>query len=89
MTRVMRRFDELGWNIIWMVPYWVKSQPIELPWAFVKNYVAHVHHPGHSHKDLRRQILHGMYGGPARNGKVHEGLTPELAAKLIAHTQTH
>ena len=29
-TRVMRRFEGLGWNIIWTVPYWVKSQPIEL-----------------------------------------------------------
>ena len=89
MTRVMRRFEELGWNIIWTVPYWAKSQPIELVWAYIKNYVARMYHPGRSHKDLRRQILAGMYGGPGRNGQVHEGLTAELAAKLIAHTHTH
>ena len=57
--------------------------------AYIKNYVARMYHPGRSHKDLRRQILAGMYGGPGRNGQVHEGLTAELAAKLIAHTHTH
>ena len=48
-----------------------------------------MYHPGRSHKDLRRQILQGMYGGPARNGKVHVGMTVELASKLIAHTHKH
>ena len=89
LTRVMLRFAELGWNIIWTVPYWAKSQPIELAWALIKNYVARMYHPGRTHKDLRRQILQGMYGGPGRNGSVHSGLTPELAKKLIAHTHKH
>ena len=89
MTRVMRRFEELGWKIIWTVPYWAKSQPIELVWALIKNYVARMYHPGRTHKDLRRQILAGMYGGPARNGDVHEGLTVEMAVKLINHTHKH
>ena len=62
MTRVMRRFEQLGWNIIWTVPYWAKSQPIELVWAYIKNYVARMYHPGRTHKDLRKQILTGMYG---------------------------
>ena len=89
LTRVMLRFKELGWEIIWTVPYWSKSQPIELAWAIIKNYVARMYHPGRNHKDLRRQILAGMYGGPARNGDVHLGLTPELAKKLISHTHKH
>ena len=88
-TRVMRRFEELGWKIIWTVPYWAKSQPIELAWAYIKNYVARMYHPGRTHKDLRRHILNGMYGGAGRNGKVHEGLTAELAMKLILHTHKH
>ena len=88
-TRVMRRFEELGWNIIWTVPYWAKSQPIELVWAYVKNYVARMYHPGRTHKDLRRHILEGMYGGIGRNGHVHEGLTTELAVKMISHTHQH
>ena len=89
MTRVMKRFDELGWTIIWTVPYWAKSQPIELAWAIVKNYVARMYHPGRTHKDLRRQILCGMYGGAARHGDVHAGLTAEIAMKLINHTHKH
>lgn len=28
-------------------------------------------------------------GGAGRNGKVHEGLTPELAVSLIRHTHKH
>lgn len=89
MTRVMKRFDELGWSIIWTVPYWAKSQPIELAWAIVKNYVARMYHPGRTHKDLRRQILCGMYGGVARHGQKHSGLTAEIAVNLIKHTQKH
>ena len=88
-TRVMRRFAELDWHIIWTVPYWAKSQPIELAWAYIKNYVSRMYHPGRTHKDLRRQILAGMYGGPSRNGAVHEGLGAELASKLIQHTHKH
>ena len=48
-----------------------------------------MYHPGRTHKDLRRHILNGMYGGAGRNGKVHEGLTAELAMKLILHTHKH
>ena len=89
MTEVMKRFEELGWEIIFTVPYWAKSQPIELVWAFIKNYVAHMYHPGRTHKDLRKQILAGMYGGPGRNDQVHTGLTSELAQNLINHTHKH
>ena len=48
-----------------------------------------MYHPGRTHKDLRRQILHGMYGGPGRNGLIHAGLTAELTQKLITHTHKH
>ena len=89
MTEVMKRFEELGWEIIFTVPYWAKSQPIELVWAYIKNYVARMYFPGRTHKDLRKQILHGMYGGVDKNGEVHTGLTPELAQKMIAHTHKH
>lgn len=84
----MKRFRELGWEIIWTVPYWARSQPIELAWAYIKNFVARKYHPGRTHKDLRRHILSGMYGGVV-GGKVHTGVTPELAQKFIAHTHKH
>ena len=88
MTEVMQRFEELGWEIIFTVPYWAKSQPIELDWAYIKNNVARMYFPGRDHKDLLKQILAGMYGGRTRTG-IHTGLTPELAQKLIAHTQAY
>ena len=81
MTEVMQRFEQLGWEIIFTVPYWAKSQPIELVWAYIKNYVARMYFPGRSHKDLRKQILAGMYGGFDKHRAVHTGLTPELAKK--------
>ena len=89
MTEVMQRFEELGWEIIFTVPYWAKSQPIELVWAYIKNYVARMYFPGRTHKDLRKQILAGMYGGVGKHGETHTGLTAELAQKMIAHTHKH
>ncbi len=88
MTEIKKRFAELGWGLIFTVPYWAKSQPIELAWAYIKNYVARNDFPGRTHKDLRQQILSGMYGGETCTA-IHEGLTPELAQKLILHTHKH
>ena len=48
-----------------------------------------MYHPGRTQKDLRRHILEGMYGGIGRNGHVHEGLTTEIAVKMISHTHKH
>ena len=71
------------------MPYWAKSQPIKLAWEYVKNYVARKYHPGRTHKDLRRHILWGMYGGVVEHGDIHTGVTPELAQKFINHTHKH
>ena len=87
MTEVMKRFEELWWEIIFTVPYWTKYQPIELVWSYIKNYVARMYFPGHTHthKDLWKQILWGTYGGFDKYGGVNTGLTPELAQKMISH----
>ena len=53
------------------------------------NYVTRMYHPDHTHKDLRRHILEGMYGGSGRNEQVHTGMTPDLVVKLINHTHKH
>ena len=39
-TKIMDIFAGLNWLLIFTVPYWSKSQPAELGWAYVKNYVA-------------------------------------------------
>ena len=86
MTKVVKLFMELGWFIIFTVPYWARSQPIELAWAYVKNYVARRYHPGRTSSQLRQHILEGMYGSP--DGK-HTGLTPHIAQKLILTTHKY
>ena len=83
LTKVMKLFASLGWSIIFTVPYWAKSQPIELAWAYVKGYCGRMYHPGRSAKDLRQHILQGMYGNPAKR---HAGLDAALAQKLILKT---
>ena len=85
-TKVMRMFREKGWQIIFTVPYWAKSQPIELAWAYVKNYVGRKYFPGRGSKDLRRHILEGMYGSGDRK---HSGLDGDLANKLILKTHKY
>ena len=72
------------------VPYWAKSQPAELGWAYVKNYVAWEYYPGRTARDLRTQIIQGMYGGPKRDGGTHSGVDALLVQKnYITHTHTH
>ena len=80
----MKLFRGLGWNIIFTVPYWEKSQPIELAWTYVKGYVSRKHHPGRTTVDVHRQILQGMYGSPDNK---HTGMTQELATKFILKTR--
>ena len=60
-----------GWILLFTVPYWASSQPIEQVWAFVKNYVALRWFPGRTTRQLRSQILCGMYGR-ARAGEIAE-----------------
>ena len=63
--------------------YWERSQPIELVWSYVKNYVARRYHPARTSAQLREHIHEGMYGSPDDK---HTGLTPELIQKLIPQT---
>lgn len=46
-------FKSLEWKLIFTVPYWVDSQPIEQVWAYVKNYVALRWFPGRKHHQTR------------------------------------
>ena len=89
---------KVGWRLVFTVPYWASSQPIEQVWAYIKNYVALRYFPGRTMSQLRSQVICGMYGiamagglnkcwTEARGLKVHTGLTPELAMKFIRHSQ--
>ena len=85
-TFIDKLFSDLGWQVIFTAPYWADSQPIELVWAYIKNWVSLQWYPGRSMKDLRRQILLGMYGGHGLyDAKVHAPVDSALATKLINH----
>ena len=86
-----------GWKLVFTVPYWASSQPIEQVWAYIKNYVALRWFKGRRMNQLRSQILCGMYGVEKAGDIVkcwtepkglaaHSGLTPELAIKFINHS---
>ena len=61
---LLKRFfaTKEGWVLIFTVPYWASSQPIENVWAYVKNYVALRYFVGRKMAQLRSQIICGMYG---------------------------
>ena len=88
-TRIMQMFADLNWLLVFTVPYWAKSQPAELGWAYVKNYVAFEYYPGRTQKDVRKHVLAGMYGGPKRDGGVHAGVDSTLTQKFILHTHIY
>ena len=87
-----------GWRLMFTVPYWASSQPIEQVWAFIKNYVALRWFPGRTAAQLRAQILCAMYSREGAGAKLSgmwkeprglnpgQGLTAEIASKFIMHS---
>ena len=88
-TKVMRLFEGLGYELIFTVPYWSKSQPAELAWAYDKNYVAFQYFPGRNMKQVRDHVKCGFYGGPKRDGGRHKGIDGVLARQFIKHTHKY
>jgi transposase len=81
-TEVQKLFKERGYQLIYTPPSTPNVQPIELVWAYVKNYVARQYESGRSLETLRRQTREGFYGQPNLN---HEGVTANLSRALIKH----
>jgi hypothetical protein len=65
------------------LPYTPNVQPIELIWAYVKNYVARQYESGRSMEILRQQTMEGFYG---QLDLKHEGVTATLSSDLIKHS---
>ena len=86
LTFIERLFIELGWQVIFTPPYWADSQPIELVWSYIKNWLGLQWYCGRSMKDLRRQMLMGMYGGAGiYDNRFHGPVDSALGTKLIEH----
>ena len=96
-TLLCNYFRRMGWILVFTVPYWATSQPIEQVWCYIKAYVALRWFPGRTMAQLRSQIICGMYG-LFRVGEIatcwkepeglapHSGMTPELTQKSILHS---
>ena len=79
-TKVRELFDEHQYTLIYTPPYTPETQPIELMWGYIKNYVAKRHIHGRTLTQLRQQTLEGCYGNTSDG---HEGVTAELCVKFI------
>jgi hypothetical protein len=84
-TLLRKAFDAEGWQLIYTAPYQCESQPIEMVWAYVKNYVgrhvSNVHTVNHAAALTRL----GFYGDEASN---HAPIDASLCKQLIDHVQT-
>ena len=58
-------------------------------WAYVKNYVSFECYPFRTQKDVRENVLDGMYGGPKRDGVVHVSVDSTLTQKFSLHTHIY
>ena len=81
-SRLQKVMDEHGYRLIFTPPYTPQLQPIELLWAYVKNFVARSTSSSSTSESLQQLMRLGFYGDPARN---HEGVTPALCERLIGH----
>jgi len=72
-------------HLIYTPPYLPGVQPIERLWAYVKNYVASQYQSGRTMSQLLEQTYKGFYG----DGQHHTGVTAELSADVIRHSQDY
>jgi hypothetical protein len=81
-TLIQQRFNELGWQLIYTPPYQCESQPIEMLWAYVKNYVGRVMGNDHSIETVTHLARQGFYGDLENN---HSPVDADLCQRLINH----
>ena len=81
-TLIQQRFDQLGWQLIYTPPYQCESQPIEMLWAYVKNYVGRVMSNDHSIETVTQLTRQGFYGDSENN---HAAVDADLCQRLINH----
>jgi hypothetical protein len=80
-TLIRQHFDKHGHQLLYTPPYQPNLQPIEMVWAYTKNYVARQYQPRRSMTLLQEDVMKGFYG----DGKLHAGMTEALAKDIIGH----
>jgi hypothetical protein len=84
-TLLQAEFDKHGYQLIYTPPYECETQPIEMLWAYVKNYVARVMGTDHSVQAVTELARRGFYGDPATD---HKPADESLCSRLISHVHT-
>ena len=79
-TRLQECFATHGFELIFTPPYTPQTQPIELVWAHVKNYVARNTTIDTSTAVLTDLVRRGFYGDPDSN---YKGVGAAFAARVI------
>jgi hypothetical protein len=83
---LQKEFDAHGYQTIYTPPYECETQPIELLWAYVKNYVARVMGDDHSIETVTRLTRQGFYGDRTNN---HSSVDADLCNRLINHVHNY
>jgi hypothetical protein len=84
-TLLRQAFDAEGWKLVYTPPYQCESQPIEMLWAYVKNYVGRQMQKDHSVETVTLMTRRGFYGDTASN---HAPVDSALCKRLIKHVHT-
>jgi hypothetical protein len=84
-TLLQQEFARHGFQLIYTPPYQCDTQPIEMLWAYVKNYVGRVMGDDHSVAAVTQLTRQGFYGDEANN---HAPADAAFCQRLIAHTHS-
>jgi len=82
-TLLQQEFLRHGYQLIYTPPYQCDTQPIEMLWAYVKNYVGRVMGSDHSIAAVTELTRQGFYGDLATN---HAPADAAFCQSLIEHT---
>jgi hypothetical protein len=81
-TLLRQAFDAEGWQLLYTPPYQCESQPIELLWAYVKNYLGRQMKNDHSVATVTQLTRAGFYGDEQSG---HGAADAGLCNRLIEH----
>jgi hypothetical protein len=81
-TLLQQEFARHGFQLIYTPPYQCDTQPIEMLWAYVKNYVGRVMGDDHSVAAVTQLTRQGFYGDEANN---HASADGAFCNRLIEH----
>ena len=82
-TLLQQEFARHGFQLLYTPPYQCDTQPIEMLWAYVKNYVGRVMGDDHSVAAVTQLTRQGFYGDEANN---HAPADAAFCQRLIEHT---